>query len=186
MGTRPARRVRVETVSHPRDSSGRRGEFVTIAENPDFPPEPPAAVKDILLANYKEHADEARQHENQRERMTALVIAVGGGSLALATSKVEGVNLTLLGVALVVLGLYGAVFSLKHYERNRRHVAVMRGIGRRLEELYPLANLQGVRAEVNAAHREGFGWVERVRVHHLWIGLPLMVSLLGVALLLCK
>ena len=108
----------------------------------NLPAEPPAVIKDILLANYKEHADEARQHENQRERMTALIVAVGAGSLGLAMSKVEAFNQSLLGGALVVLGLYGAIFSLKHYERNRRHVALMKGIGQRLEELYPLSQLE--------------------------------------------
>jgi hypothetical protein len=157
------------------------------AEKPtSTPSEPPAAIKDILLANYKEHADEARQHENQRERMTALVIAVGGGSLALATSKIEGVNVGLLGGALVVLGLYGAVFSLKHYERNRRHAAMLKGIGRRLEELYPLTQLQHIRSRAKSEHGKSFGGVERLRLHYLWIGLPLMVSLLGFVLLLTK
>ena len=127
-----------------------------------------------------------RQHETQRERMTNLIIVIGAGSLALATTRVEGISLSLLGLVLIVLGLYGAVFSLKHYERNRRHVAMLKAIGKKRLELYPQTELDKIRRQAKTLHSASFWLVERLPVHYLWIGLPLMVSILGVVLVFSK
>ena len=148
------------------------------------PVEVPAEVKDVLLAAYKEHADDVRQNENHRERMTTLIIAIGAGALGLAAARVDGMSISLLGVVLVVLGLYGAVFSFKQYERSRRHAAVLQNITDRLVELYPQTQLTKIREEAHTRHAANFPGMERLRLYHLWIGLPLMVSVVGVVLIL--
>ncbi|OUL33516.1 hypothetical protein BV372_16015 [Nostoc sp. T09] len=73
---------------------------------------------------YQEHVTQARQHENQRERMTSLVVGITTAALAFAAQN--GLTWTdlLLTVPLIPLGIFGAQFCRKHYERNRYHVSV--------------------------------------------------------------
>lgn len=149
-------------------------------------PEIPTGVAEVLLAAYKGQADESRQHEDQRERMTALVAAAGAAVLGFVASRPHAVNRPVVGVALVALGLYGALFSLKHHERSRRHSAVQDGIGDRLAALFPQAELGRIRAEAKARHRSRYRLMAVIPVAALWVGLPLLVSLMGVALLVAR
>src|SRR5262249_29150235 len=56
---------------------------------------------------YKEHADQARQHENQRERMTNIMLAVGGILVGFVTySKLSLLSLP-AALLVLVLGVFG-------------------------------------------------------------------------------
>lgn len=80
--------------------------------------------RDVLLARYRENADQARHHELLRERSTAMVAATTGVLLGLAGFK-GGANPSqlapLVGLFIALLGFWGIYSSIVFERRARRH-----------------------------------------------------------------
>lgn len=145
-------------------------------------------AKDFLWGMYQEHVTHARQHEDQRERMTGAVAALSAAALALAASAPPPLLAkSQAGVLLVVLGLYGALFSLKHYERFRRHVTFAGLYRNNLETMLKELPISGVdlKDDGDRCHlaRPLFKRLAALRLHWFWVGLPLMIAAGGVLLL---
>lgn len=94
--------------------------------------------RDILLARYRENADQARHHEVLRDRSTAMVAQTSGVLLGLLGLKegsiAENPAYRLVGVLIMVLGAWGIYSSLVFESRARRHRKRIREILVRLEE----------------------------------------------------
>ena len=75
---------------------------------------------------YQEHAAQARQHEDQREHMTNIILIIAGALITFVSSR-ESANVysLLSSLALIPLGVFGWAFSYKHYERNHIHRAIL-------------------------------------------------------------
>jgi hypothetical protein len=102
-----------------------------------------ADAADFVLAVYNEHMAQARWHEEQREKVSALAFAGSSVLLTLGANGSQGQRY--LAYALVVgLGLLGATIALKHYERNRRHVRLGRSLRQRLDLLLPDASVGSI------------------------------------------
>lgn len=84
---------------------------------------------------YDEHATQARQHENQRERMTNIILALSGVLLSVVTFGKLSIWTLPASIGMGLLGLYGWIFARKHYERNRYHVAILGEIRREMSYL---------------------------------------------------
>ena len=67
---------------------------------------------------YKDHADQARQHEAQRERMTNLILTIAGVLVGLITFSKLALWSLPAALAITVLGIFGIFFAGKHYERR--------------------------------------------------------------------
>ena len=94
----------------------------------------------ILLAIYKENADQARQHEVFRQTITTLVAGITGAVIGLLSLKetaavLHSPLLPVAGIFLAVIGTFGLIASMKHYERNRMHVERIREIRKALDAL---------------------------------------------------
>jgi hypothetical protein len=87
----------------------------------------PASTPDqaVLLARYKENADQARQHETLRERTTAMVAQTTGILLGLVGFKEGSVHqnqlVPFVSAFVILLGLWGVFSSLLFERRLRRH-----------------------------------------------------------------
>src|SRR4051812_16126140 len=79
----------------------------------------------VLLARYKENADQARHHETLRERSTAVVAQTTGVLLGLMGFKEGSLSsshvVPLISSFIVLLGLWGIVSSIVFNSRARRH-----------------------------------------------------------------
>ncbi len=140
--------------------------------------------KDILLAIYAEQMSQARWHEEQRERVSALVFA--GSGVLLALTSFSGYQQIFVYFLVFALGLVGTAIALKHYERNRKHVGIGRAVRNRMAELFPLAAIaETVGADLRHDNR-ACSLIEPVRLYVLWLLLTGLVALLGLALLLCR
>jgi hypothetical protein len=154
---------------------------------------------------YDEHAAQARQHESLRATVTSTLAAIAGAIGALA--GVGGFTRSDIpaGALVVVISCLGVALSLKHFERNRWHITLMRQTQREIEQL----RLRGLhiptreevrlmdqiwddaKKEHNAnfstarkPKREGNSpWV-RWRLYRMWIGLPLLIGGFGVLVML--
>jgi hypothetical protein len=148
-----------------------------------------ADAKDILLVFYAENSEQARHHEQQRQSLTNMVAAVAGivlGLVALAPGgmRVGGnYGLLLLGFFLAVLGTFGFLASLRHYERSRLHVSRVHAVRRELSRLFP-ADISRLYDVANREHVRRFPRISErtARVHYVWQALHASIVALGVAL----
>ncbi|MBC9177880.1 hypothetical protein [Pseudoroseomonas ludipueritiae] len=124
-----------------------------------------------LQAMYKEHCDQARQHENLRQQGTTLVMTICGAILSLAAAS-GGLIVFLkptasephvpawsyllysfLGVLIVGLSRHGRLLSIKHYERNKMHAERARQYRLLLEAMFPDEFGDGARRAAVAEHQ---------------------------------
>lgn len=157
-----------------------------------------------LQSYYDEHATQARKHEEQRERVTNIVISIAGLLIGLVTFA----NLqlwSLIGAASVsLLGIYGFLFSGKHYERFKFHTAVLEAVRNEIERApshpkYGSVSLSSLRSSATAKHYREFvwpkfsgtnddaqaaarSWIARQRLHVFWEAVHLLVVGIGLAL----
>lgn len=137
-----------------------------------------------LLEMYKEHAAQARQHETQRQQMTALVLAITAALVGFvaANLKTPTIGLLIPGVFLFFLGGYAALFSRKHYERNRNHTTIMKAFRLQLEGTLNNVKLDAIRDQAEIAHNAKFPWLHKRELHLFWDLLNGAVAIVGIIL----
>jgi hypothetical protein len=155
-------------------------------------------ISSALALLYKEHADQARQHENQRERATAVIVAIATAIVAVVSNSGFALRALPLAVLLIPLGAFGAMFAAKHYERNRFHSFVAGRFRDALDaELSAPANvaapglLGGIRGKAETDHPREYtkararqrppgvvGW----RLNTFWINVHRSIVAVGIVL----
>ena len=156
---------------------------------------------------YDEHATQARQHEDQRERMTAVLVTLAGLLVGFLNADNQSAAYRLLGSgALTILGLGGFLFSLKHYERNRYHARILNEIRGEIDlclstqaattpagsiRTTAMRSLTAIRDAAEADHytkhpeapkcaqTKATSKIARHRTYLYWASAPLLVSLVG-------
>jgi hypothetical protein len=129
----------------------------------------------VLLARYKENADQARHHETLRERSTAVVAQTTGVLLGLMGFKEGSLSsshvVPLISSFIVLLGLWGLVSSIIFNSRARRH-------RRRIDKIR--AKLEGYEKEDvgDSPWRQGLNWV--------WVIFHSLIVVLGVSIMLLQ
>ena len=160
-----------------------------------------AAVAD-LWRFYEEHAAQARQHEDLRGTVTSILTAIAAA--VVGPSGLGGLDNSDIpaGLVVVILSGVGVALSIKHYERNRFHSAVLAEARRDIDRLQQ-GNRAGARStneirdQAKADHEKRFSilarskprkrqslspWPSKVRLHLLWLGLPLGIGIIGCAM----
>jgi len=142
----------------------------------------------------KENFEQARSHEEMREKTVTLTIAIATILVAvLAIDHVAEAHVMLfchrwefqrlIGLFLFVLGIFGGLCSQKHYERNRMHVELAQDFLVKLQ--YRLGYLPfDVSVEFRKFKDAGkwdASWARPIRLNWLWTGFPLFIALIGLA-----
>jgi hypothetical protein len=138
-----------------------------------------------LLEMYKENATQARQHETQRERMSAAVVAIGVALTAFIAQNMKDhptIHLLLPALFMVVLGLFGALVSRKHFERNRLHTEIMAAYRNALEATLTNTPLESIRLGAKTKHEGWFPWLSQRRLYVFWDWLNGFIALVGIVL----
>jgi len=157
-----------------------------------------------LQSYYDEHAQQARQHEDQRERVTNIILSISGVLISFITFAELSLGALAASFTLIALGVFGFFFSGKHYERFKFHTAVMKRIRDEIDELRKdpsrtPAPMSKLRQEGEVKHYQDFrwpqfggstsehqrgatSWIARQRVHVFWEAVPLIVAMIGIAL----
>jgi xanthosine utilization system XapX-like protein len=161
---------------------------------------------DTLQSYYDEHAAQARNHEEQRERATNLILSIAGLLVGLVTfAKLSLLSLP-AAICIVLLGIFGFVFAGKHYERFRYHTQIMEAIRLEIERVSDDPNIKpkslsdlrkdgednhyknftwpSFRGSRNASQATARSWIARQRLHVFWESVHLLVVVIGVALCL--
>lgn len=145
----------------------------------------PKDKQTLILAIYKENCDQARHHEIQRERVTAIVASTTGVMLGLLGLGKGGELITpslmlLMSIFIVLLGLWGFAGSWKHNERAALHRERIGQCRIQLENLSGI-NLVKINELAEEAHVLSFGPNARFETstHYIWKTLHVMIALLG-------
>src|SRR5262245_48295007 len=123
---------------------------------------------EILWRMCNEHYSQARQHETQRTSMSQVILVIAGALLAFYTSQYSGgEKFWVVPIALACLGIFGAAFCRKQYERSKFH---MRAAGLHRDRIATLLNLKlaEIRQAAKAKQKDKFRWAERLRLNHFW------------------
>jgi len=154
------------------------------------------AVIDVLRDCYQEQVSQARHHENQRERMTALIVAVATAFVSVISHGEFQIHTLFLAVLLIPIGAFGFAFCRKHYERNRLHTTIARHYLKAIEKQLsspaePVSSsyLTDIHKAGRADHKKNFSSQSSrkasatgLRLHTFWNSIHLLIVVLGVLL----
>ncbi len=160
------------------------------------------AVSDLAAALrdcYQEHLAQSRHHEDQRERMSALVVAVATALVSVTSQGAFQLRTLPLALLLIPLGGFGLAFGRKLYERNRLHTTIARHYLRAISQELSTANrshsstdLEEIHNAGREDHKQNFGKREEReasltgwRLHTFWNALHVSIMVLGVILSAC-
>lgn len=117
---------------------------------------------------YNEHATQARQHEDHRERMTNIILSIDGVLVGLITFSQLSIWSIFPSACIIILGFYGFLFAGKHYERFKFHTSIMGAIRNEIDQLYlnpqkEKRSLASLRDEGSSNHFRKFTWPTLIR-----------------------
>jgi hypothetical protein len=135
---------------------------------------------DIWWGMYQEHCTQGRHHEQQRAVITGFFSAVTAGVLSVITADkcLDGADLP-LAAFLVLIGLFGALFSAKQYERFALHMERARSYRDALESAVPDSKLKELKTAADAASEVKFPRLGKLRLNRFWIALHLIIAGFG-------
>ncbi len=142
-----------------------------------------AALRDVLWKMYQEHCTQGRHHEVQRSTVASVLLAIVAVVIGLITNDQKITNSDIpLTLFLLVLGMFGAVFSAKHYERFELHMESARRYRDELDTLLPGAPLKRLKRAADDKHNGKYPRLKDLRLNRFWIGIYLITSGLGLVL----
>lgn len=137
----------------------------------------------ILLRLWQEQRDQARQSENHRAvlsiTITLICAAAGVASVGVRPVLVQAP----LALTVVVLALVGAVSSHKYYERHQMHMNEAHQLRQQLDQLRPHLRIETTWTRSRTEHAARYPLVYRLRLHHLWVSVHLVIAFVGTVLL---
>lgn len=145
--------------------------------------------KDVLLELHKEHYLQIRHYETQRSTVSNLLVIISAAILAFVTyDKALTFADFPLTFMLMIIGLFGAGFCIKYYERSTLNTYRVRKYRAELDkELFDSGLIQPLIVEAAKLQEEKFprlfeGSLSWIKVHRLWIFFHLLVAFLGLIL----
>jgi len=150
--------------------------------------------KDVLLAFNREHYARLQHYETQRTAASNLLVIIAAAILAFVTfDKALTIADLPLTILLLFIGMFGAAFCVKYYERASRQMQLIRFTRRKIDALVLDSKLlDNLRDDADAAHalefprfhaekpslRHAAWW----KIYRLWIAFHLFIALLGLIL----
>ena len=112
---------------------------------------------DILWGMYQENLTYCRHHEEQRAAITRIIIMVAAASTSIATFD-QKISITDLPLALFIfiLGLFGAMFSAKQYERWAHHYERSRKIRIELQKMIENLDIIAINQKADSINNKNF------------------------------
>lgn len=139
---------------------------------------------DVLLKFCEEHWAQARQSEDQRSTMANFLISIftaGFGFIIVSDFAVKSLPIALF---LIILGILGALFSMKLFERWSLHVERIKMWTEQIDRLNPEAKIDSVFKEAQKEHKRNYPRMSRIRLYRLWIGFYVMLTLISAILVI--
>ncbi len=117
--------------------------------------------------------------------MTSLFVAIAAGVLGLVTfdGRVSPSDLP-LSAFLLVLGIFGAVVSAKHYECFSMHQRRASKYREALEATSEGAGILALRLDADKENNLRFPRLHKLRLNQLWVGIHLVIGVVGAVIML--
>lgn len=142
--------------------------------------------EELIMRIYDEQAAQARHHESLRVNFVSILLTFG--SIIFAIIGYDGAITRHDAPVLIFLffiGLFGCLASMKHYERNRMHVARARKMREMAEETLAIGDVGAALYEARNSHQKDYPFLSRkVRVKYVWALAPLLLSIASAVLLI--
>ena len=138
---------------------------------------------DLYLKLFQEYASEARHHEQQRATVTGFFSALAAGVLT-----VVGIDKTLsisdipASLFLVVIGVFGCVFSAKQYERFFVCMERARQYRLALQESVEGSNILELKRIADKTAAQRFPRLHAWRLGLFWVALHALIAAFGILL----
>jgi hypothetical protein len=139
---------------------------------------------EILLEYIKYEWEQARHHENQRANTANWIIVSSLGITGYIVERGLRIEIWPLTIALMVLGLYGLLASMKSYERFSFCMERAREWRKRIDELHPNAQVSHLMEIAGSKHSKKHRVSDKIRLHWVVNILHLGIALLGLILTL--
>lgn len=137
-------------------------------------------LRETLWKLYQEHLTQFRHYENQRATVTASILAVGIALIGLITfDKIIGKFDLPMTLLLTFLGVFGAFFSAKQYEKAALNMDRARECRTAIDATFVNAPLERIRQAAIQKHQTRFPMVKKLKVHKFWISLYILLALIG-------
>lgn len=142
-----------------------------------------AALRDALWKLYLEHCTHVRHHETQRSLVASSILAIATAIIGLVTFDKNIIITDLpMTILLIFLGLFGAVFSAKQYERASMHTERARHYRDAVDETLAGQPLKKLKQDADIKHSKGFKHLEKLRLNKFWLTLYTLIVTIGCAL----
>jgi hypothetical protein len=144
-----------------------------------------ANLREALWKMFEWETAQFRHHENERSAVASAVTGISAAMVAIVTfdDSIAAPADIPTALLLVALGVFGAIFSMKQYERSQFHYQRLQNVRGELESLLSDCPLQQLRDAAETNHKAKFPVLWGLRLHDLWLALHLVVSVVGVFLL---
>src|SRR5579875_869627 len=124
----------------------------------------------FMLQILAEERTQARQSEDQRSTSTGIIVVIAAAIQGALTQTGFTHSAIPLTITLVCLGIFGAISSVKLYERYQYHINRAKKLRLKIEEFYPQTCIQSVLDSADNEHMTNYPLLsQRIRVHHLWL-----------------
>ncbi len=140
-------------------------------------------LKEILFGMYQDNIASCRHHEVQRSTVTSAIIAIDAIIIGIITfdKAINWIDAPLL-ILLMFLGIFGATFTAKHFERISLHSERARQLKKELDELFAGNTLIRLRNIADEIHAKRFPVLKKYRHHNFWIFLHLIILTIAIGL----
>lgn len=138
---------------------------------------------DFFWKMYQENTAQGRHHEMQRSALATSLIAISGAVIGVVTFNRDLTTWDLpLTLFLVLLGVFGGIFSAKQYERFCLHMERARGYRDALDALLPNSPLARIKKTADRNHKEKHPTLVALRLNAFWLALYGAIAGLGIIL----
>jgi len=136
--------------------------------------------KDLLLALFQHNSEQARHHQIQRATTTNLIIVISSGIIGLIALDHQLNHADFYpALLLVVLGVFGALWSAKHHERFAYYTERARGYRDESDSLLPGAKLKTIKEAADEETKKKHKFLHKIQLWHLWVFLHIVIAVIG-------
>ncbi|KPA10343.1 membrane hypothetical protein [Candidatus Magnetomorum sp. HK-1] len=140
-------------------------------------------VKDIFIELYREHGLWSRHQESQRAVVSNLIITIAAALIGLVVfdNQINNAD-TPATIFIILLGVFGTLFSYKYYERFHFHDSRIEAYKTELDKFILEVNISAIENEADKSSRNRFRFLRKLGLFQFWIMFNLSILLLGLIL----
>jgi hypothetical protein len=142
--------------------------------------------KDVLLEMFKHYMDQATYHLSQRTATANILLILAGATIGFITvdTKLQGPDDVSAALFLIVLGVFGIMWSIKYHERFDYFLHRARGYRDELNRsLTTDKDMKTINRIADDATEQKYGPIHRMAVWRLWAFLYLLITVVGAFIL---